>query len=897
MSQPGIRHDLPSGTVTLLFTDIEGSTRLLRRLGSAYADVQGRHRRLLREAFARFGGSEVDTQGDAFMVAFRSAADAVAAAVEAQRALAAERWPGGDPVSVRMGIHTGEPERSAEGYVGLDVVRAARICAVAHGGQILLSEVTRELLADAGCRTRDLGRHRLKDIPELERLFQVQADGLPDAFPPPRTLTGSTLPALHHRLVGRAGDLAAVRDLLAQPLARLVTITGPGGAGKSRLALEAAAALARERPVQLVGLAPLADPALVLPEIGRAVGVRETGPRPLLDALADTLRGTRTLLFLDNLEHLAAAAPDLAALLDRVGDLEILCTSRTPLRLSGERVLPLAPLATEDAATLFVELAAARGVVLQEDALPSVHEICRRLDGLPLAIELVAARLVALPPARVLRALDEGLALDLEGPVDLPERQRTLRAAIEWSYRLLTDGQRRLHDALGVFAGSATLEDAQAVAGAGPEFYRDLEALVAWSLVRSDVADGDVRLSMLETVRTDAVARLEERGTLAELRLRHAERFRELAERAEDELVGPRQAEWLERLDLELDNLRAALAFAFASGRRELGLRLAAALSRFWRAHGHVTEARRWLGQGLAQADGVPRDVRAKALWAAARQAMAQSATSDAEALVEEALPLFEELGQEREVVFALSELAWIALDRDPARAEALSEQAVARARGLGDSRAVSGALNVLSSVVDAGGDHTRALALNAEALALRRALGDLLLVADSAYNLGQSAFLADDLRRAREAFEESLATAQELGDTLHVAASTCMLGELSLLEGDPGRARALLAESLDIYAAVADTRTCAECLLALALAAADSNQPDEAARLWGAAEALRADDALKPTERVLEARLEASLRPALGGELLATLRDEGQRNGRTLPLRHEAVSTAARPI
>ncbi|MBA2641637.1 MAG: tetratricopeptide repeat protein [Actinobacteria bacterium] len=875
------RADLPEGTVTLLFTDIEGSTQLLHRLGARYTEVQDTHRRLLRDAFTRYGGDEVDTQGDAFMVVFRSTSAAAAAAAEAQLALASESWPDRIRVPVRMGLHTGEPELGAEGYVGIDVVRASRICGAAHGGQILLSQTTRDLLAEAGLRSIDLGQHRLKDITEPERLYQLVAGGLEESFPPLRTLGGATLPALHHRLVGRRNDLAEIEALLAQPDVRLVTITGPGGAGKSRLALEAAASAGLSRPVHLVGLAPVSDSSFVLAEIARAVGARESPARPLTESIADTLRGTRTLLFLDNLEHLAPAALEIAKLLDLVPDLEVLTTSRVPLRLSGEHVLPLAPLAVDDAATLFVELAAARGVVLRNDALTSVREICRRLDCLPLAIELVAARLVVLPPARILQALDEGLALDMEGPIDLPERQRTLRATIAWSYGLLTNGQQELHDALGVFAGGCTLDDARAIARAGRGFLADLESLVAWSLVRSDVADGDVRLSMLETVREDAMARLAAEGSLDELRKRHADRFLELASFAETELSGPSQAEWLDRLESELDNFRLAFDWCFTSGRVEDGLRALSSLSRFWRAHGHVSEARRWLSLGLALADDVAPDVRADALWTAGRQAAAQSDLSAEVPLLEAALELFLELGRTRDRAFALAQLGWISLQQgDSERAREVCEDALVVARASGDARAISSALIHVADVFSAHEDHEHALAALEDALAIRRTLEDPLLVADSTYNLGISAFENGEIERAREAFEESFAIAHELGDVLHTAAAGFMLAELDLLAGDVEQVEKRIMGSLAIYTEVESNRDRAECLVVLAGLAVARGSFEDAARLFGAAEALRGASPVNRFERPVIDRFERTLETALPEAEREKLRAEGARLG-----------------
>ena len=456
------------------------------------------------------------------------------------------------------------------------------------------------------------GHHRLKDVPAAAQIFQLVAPGLREDFPPLKTLTATSLPALHHRLVGRADALARVEGLLESGV-RLVTITGPGGAGKSRLALEVAARAALDRPVHLVGLAPVIDAELVPSAIARAIGARESGDRSMLESVADSLNGAGALVFLDNLEHLPTATAPVAELLDLVPDLQILATSRAPLRLSTEHVHPLAPLSIEDATTLFVELAAARGVLLQESALASVHEICRKLDGLPLAIELVAARLAVLPPAEILRALGEGLALEMEGPVDLPERQRTLRAAIDWSYGRLSPSQRALAGALAVFADSGSLDDVRTVARAGPGFLRDLEALVGWSLVRGESTDGELRLSMLRTVREYALEHANADGRLEGLQQRHADRFLELALEAEAELAGMEQAAWLNRLEGEFDNVGAALD-CLLSGRVEDALRAISALERFWRAHAHVREAALAPRNVTRSRGGCPRGVRAAAL-------------------------------------------------------------------------------------------------------------------------------------------------------------------------------------------------------------------------------------------------------------------------------------------
>lgn len=889
------RGDLPTGTVTLFFADVEGSTQLLHLLGARFAPARARMRELVRQAAVAHGGVEVDWAGDGAFLAFSRARDAVAAAVDMQRSLAAEPWPPDEALRLRMGIHTGEPDLGDEGYVGMDVVVASRVCAAAHGEQIVVSAATRDMAGEApvaGASYRSLGRHRLKDIPVATQLFQLGAPGLEDEFPPLKTLAATSLPALHHRLVGRADALERIESLLHEPDVRLVTITGPGGAGKSRLALEVAANSALERPVHLVGLAPVTDPELVPEAIARALGVRESPGRPLFESIADALSGTGALLFLDNLEHLAPAAVYVAELLDRAPDIDVLATSRAPLRLSTERVLPLQPLSIADATTLFIELAAARGVVLRPEALESVRQICRRLDGLPLAIELVAARLAVLPPAEILRALGEGLALEMEGPIDLPERQRTLRAAIDWSYQRLSERQRDLHGALAVFSDGAALEDARAVAEDDAGFLADLEALVAWSLIRSDVTDGEVRLLMLETVREHALDRLSSVGELDELRRRHAERFLDLTRTAETELSGPDQVGWLDRLEREYDNLTAALDWLLSSGRAEDALRAISALERFWRAHAHVSEARRLLALGLELADTVPADVRADALWAAARQATAQSDWDAAVPMLDEALALFRTENRRRETIFALSELGFIALRQgDSEQAATLCDEALGLARDLGDARAISGVLAILIDVARTRGEHERAIAYAKEAVELRRALGDPLLIADATYHLGVAAFGADDSERAEAAFEETLALARTLGDALYTAASLCMLGTIGLLRDELEKVLARLEESLAIYAVLADDRSTAECVCALGGYAAATGHAEQAARLWGAADRLRGDSPLEYAEPAIEARFCGDLREKLGEKLLAELRAEGRQLG------YDGVIAASREV
>ena len=873
---------LPTGTVTLFFADIEASTLLLQTLGAEYGAVLTRIRELVRAAISKHRGSEVDWAGDGVFLAFERARDALAAAADVQRALDAEQWPESAQVRMAIGIHTGEPMRADDRYVGLDVHVAARICSAAHGGQVVVSQAARDVTLDSGSDLtfRYLGDHRLKHVPTTQTLYQLVGPGLAEDFPPLSALGGSTLPALHHRLVGRRDDLAATQALLARPDIRLVTIAGPGGAGKSRLALEAASEAALHRPVHLVGLAPISDATLVPAAIANIVGVRESPGTSLTGLLAEALEGTGALLVLDNMEHLPGATADIVTLLDRASDLDILTTSRSPLRVRAEHVVPLSSLPTEDATTLFFELAAARGVQLDDESLAIVEEICRRLDGLPLAIELVTARLVLLGPAQLLSALDDGLALAMEGSADFPERQRTLHATLGWSYALLTADQRQLHGQLAVFAGGSALEDAVAVAGSAAGVLDDLEALVAANLLRREAGDGLVRLSMLETVREDAVGRLAAAGMLDECRRLHGEHFLGFAERAEEGLAGAEQADWLDRVEDELDNVRATLDWCLANGRAADALEAVSSLGRFWRAHGHASEARRVLARGLDHTADLPPDVRARALWTAAHEAMAQSDYAEAIPALEEALALFRELGDSRHAVFALCEIARALSARDEIeQAYEAGRNALELAESSGDDRACSAALDTLAMVAGYSERHQLAQEYSERSLALRRSLGDAILITSSTNTLGMAAMRAGDLEMAERAFTECLELARGLGDRIYVAAALCALGEIALSRDLPEVAGGRLVEALVLYRELGDERDCAECLHALGGVAAADGRPLDAARLWGAADALRERSGAVPTpeEKAVDERFGAAVARAEDAEALTRARAEGR--------------------
>ncbi len=603
----------PTGSVTFLFTDIEGSTRLVQELGpTGYGDILEIHRGLLREAIEANGGREVGTEGDSFFVVFVDPADALKATADAQRKLAAATWPHGvGELRVRMGVHTGDGTLAAGTYVGAAVNRAARIAAVAHGGQVVLSSVTRQLteatLPD-GTRLRDLGEHRLKDLAEPERIAQLIIAGLAADFPPLRSLEAipNNLPVQLTSFVGREEDVVAVADLLRT--ARLVTVTGPGGTGKTRLSLQVAADIADRFAdgVWFVPLAPISDPSLVGSTIAAAIGLRTAGALPVRDLLIERLRDEEALIVLDNVEQVVESAPLVADLLREAPRLRILATSRIVLRLSGEHEVPLDALGEAEGVRLFVERARAvrPDFTLTDDNGSIVAEIVVLLDGLPLAIELAAARSRLLTPQAMLSRLDRRLDLLAADMRDLPARQRTIRGAIDWSYDLLDLELRQLFARLSVFVGGATIDDIEAVLGgidpAESDVLTGLEALVEHSLIRRVPSGPDIRFLMLHTIREYALERLAEGGEERSVRDRHAVHFLSVAEDAAPKLTGPDQLVWLDRLEAERDNFRAAIAHALGASNASLALRLCTALWRYWQTRGQLFEGMGRMREALA---------------------------------------------------------------------------------------------------------------------------------------------------------------------------------------------------------------------------------------------------------------------------------------------------------
>ncbi|HET9324219.1 MAG TPA: tetratricopeptide repeat protein [Gaiellaceae bacterium] len=766
---------LPTGTVTFLFTDIEGSTRLLDRLGDRYAEVLAEHHRLLREAFGSRRGVELDTAGDAFFVVFQEAADAVESASAAQRALADAG------VSVRMGIHTGTPLVTPTGYIGMDVHRAARVMAAGHGGQVLITQPTAELLGDA-FELRDLGDHRLKDLPEPLRLFQL-GDG---DFPPLRSLDRARLPIELDPLLGRKRELGDLVRLLTREKARVVTLLGPGGVGKTRVATEAAKELVEsfDDGVTFVDLSGVRDPELLLPTIADALGIDG-------DLIEEV--GTRTqLLVLDNLEQIIEGASEVARLLVAGPGLAVLSTSREPLRIAGEREFRLRPLAEAPAVELFRQRAVATRYDFEAD-YRLLAAICARLDNLPLAIELAAARIKVLSPEELLQRLDRRLPVLTGARRDAPERQQTLRSTIEWSYDLLTPGERRLFASLAVFRGGWTVAAAEAVCGADLD---TLTSLVDKNLIREDGA----RFRMLETIREVARERLEAEPDAPDLRRRHAEYFAALAETAAPHLRGPGR-EWLDRIEAEHENFSAVLAWSLDAGEFELGLRVADSLRGFWQVRSHHREGARWLEQALRTGSrSVTPTTRAAGLN-------------------------------------VLGNLLFF--EQDFGRAATILEDSLELYRALDDPPRVLDVLNSLGNATWALGDEKRTERIRDEALALARQLGDEYGVARTLHYIGEESRDAGAPDRARRAFEESLETMRGLGDQSFVVASLHGLGDLELDAGDYEAAQGRYRESLTLAYELQAPRTIAGALAGLAATAARTGDVHRAGRLWGAVQRL----------------------------------------------------------
>ncbi len=823
--------DLPTGTITLLFTDIEGSTLLLQHVGKQYSHVLAQCRQLLHAAFQQFYGHEVDTQGDAFFYAFARATDAASAAVVAQRILASHTWPEGAVVRVRMGRHTGEPQRTADGYVGLDVHLAARLMSAGHGGQVLLSQTTRHLVEHhlpAGVSLRDLGEYRLKDIPEKGHLYQLVIADLPADFPPLKALDTHphNLPVQPTPLIGREREITSAQQLLLREDVRLLTLTGPGGSGKTRLGLHVAAELSEHFTdgTYFVNLAPISDAQLVVLTIAQTLGVKEIPTRSMVEQLQAFLQEKLLLLVLDNFEQVVSAAPRLSDLLARCSHLKLLVTSRTVLHLTAEHEFAVPPLSLPDLSHLpdlvtltqyeAVALFITRAQALKPDfqvsnaSAPAVAEICTRLDGLPLAIELAAARIKLLPPQALLARLGQRLAVLTSGVRDAPTRHQTLRKTIDWSYQLLDADEQRLFWRLSVFVGGCTLQTIEAIYAAldtstpALPLLDGVASLIDKSLLRQiEQEAAEPRFVMLETIREYGQEVLNASGEAEVTHQAHAAYYQALAEGAAESWNGPQQALWFERLEQEHDNLRAAMNWLLEQREAEMALRLGTSLWWFWYAQEHLHEGWNVLERALERSEGVAVPLRARALWATGSLAGSLGHVERGEVLCQESLALFREIGDTRGMGNATFHLAHIAFARwDLVAARKLFEESLVFLRETGDKTLTAWALGALALVVLYQGAYARAYQLAEQAGEFCREVGDTTGVTMSLMTLARAAFWQGDLVRARALAEGALARASETGSTSAEALALALHGEIALAQGETTTARLLIEQSRTLW-------------------------------------------------------------------------------------------------
>jgi predicted ATPase/class 3 adenylate cyclase len=839
----------PSGTVTFLFSDIEGSSRLEQEVGTpAYSVLLDQHRAILRAVFEAHGGVEQGTEGDSFFVIFPSTAEAVRAAVDGQRGLASADWPDNRIIKVRMGLHTGDVTRSGDGYVGIGINRTARIAAAGHGGQVLVSSATRGLLGEGlppGVGWRDLPRYRLKDFPEPERLSQLVIDGLPDEFAALRAdlAQPSNLPTSITTFVGRERELEAANRLLGK--VRLLTVSGPGGIGKTRFAVELAHAAASEYPdgTFFVPFEPVDDPILVPGTIARAVGIVESAARPPMELLVELLAGERVLIVVDNFERLTSAASVIGDLLKAAPGLRFVVTSRAILHLSGEQEFPLDGLevppdadrltpeqrtgragvdarATDPehlleygAVRLFVERArsARPSFSLDPTNATAVARICARLDGMPLAIELAAARVRLLSPDAILARLEQQFELLASGARDVPERQRTLRGAIAWSYDLLDEPGGHLLERLACFVGGFDLDMAEQVCGPADELGRDvfdgIAELADQSLIRQSEVGGEIRFSMPDTIRAFALERLEARGEADEIRRRHAEASLDLARAAAAKLSGDDQRRWLERLERDHENLRAALAWAVEAPNPAIALELPYRLWRFWQKRGHLAEARRRIDE-IATRTWVNEDpvAHARLLEALGGVAYWQGDFPGAIPAYNGALDLWRAIGDQSEVANALYNLAFTYnIDANAKEVEPvydmslgrpLLEESLAIYRELGDQHGIGNVLWALGSLDLFARRFETAQPTFIEARRAFKASGDLTMEAWALHMTGVVDVQIEEYEAAAEAFRHMVRLFQAAGDITGLALAVEDFSTLALASGEKERGIRLWAAS-----------------------------------------------------------------------------------------------------
>ncbi len=878
--------ELPRGTVTFLFSDIEGSTSLWERDRVAMAAAVTQHIALLDAAIDAHGGVHFKTIGDAVQVAFPTAPAAVAAALAAQHALLITNWGELGPLPVRMALHTGEASPDdRDDYLAAPLNRLSRLLATGHGGQILLTQAVQQLtrgdLPD-NAELRDLGEHRLRDLLEPERVYQVLHPDLPVDFPPLKSLDTrpNNLPRQPTPFLGREREISELVDLLRRDEVQLLTLTGPGGTGKTRLALQAAADLLDDfrDGVFFVPLAPLSDPALLAPAIGNAIGIREEGERSLAERLRDVLATKHLLLVLDNMEHLVEGAPLVGEILAASPRLKVLATSRLPLRLRAEREYPVPPLALPrrkppplpehltqyTAVQLFVERAQAvkPDFAVDNENAPAVAEICHRLDGLPLAIELAAARVRMLSPQAMLPRLEKRLPLLTGGARDAPARQRTLRETIRWSHDLLGEEDQVLFRRLAVFAGGATFEAAETVVNSAGDLdvFAGLERLVEQNLQRQLAGHGgEPRFAMLETVREFGLEQLESAGELDAIHTRHVEHILMLFADSYTKLNGPQTARWLDLLEAEHDNLRTALAWSMTATDVETSLQLAGNAGLFWYLNGHWSEGREWLERVVARESEASPQARGRALTELGRLALYQGDDARAISALEQALTLCRRAGDRHGTIYALYLLGIGAEDiGNDVQATTWLQESLQLAREVDNRSMIAWVLYHLGIVASGRGEYTTAVRNCREALTVFRQIEELWGIAVTLGYLGLLASIVGELAEAADTFREALA----------------ILDELGVIEG--------LSETLANVAVFAQA----------------IGQHESAARLIGAAAVMTEALGARATwpEREIREPTAVALRSALGPLEFARVQDTGRALTREQAIA-EACAVVNRPI
>jgi predicted ATPase/class 3 adenylate cyclase len=866
---------LPSGTVTVLFTDIEGSTVLWQQNREAMATAVDRYVTILRETAVANGGVLFKSIGDGTQCAFPSAPVALAAALSAQQALLTKLWP--EPIgslAVRMVLHAGEAEPDAHGnYLAAPLNRLSRLLEICPPWQILVSQTVQQLTREqlpAGASLRDLGEHRLRDLPKPVRVFQLLHPDLPRTFPSLHSLDAlrHNLPIQFTSLVGREDEIQRVGALLEHEGARLVTLTGPGGTGKTRLALAVATDVLDAFPdgAWFVDLVPLSDPALVLSTLATTLSVRESGTQPLQDALSAFLAEKRLLLVLDNFEHLLPAASVVSDVLRAGSGTSVLVTSREPLRLRGERevaVLPLPvpradarlardALAQAPAVALFVQRAQAlkADFELTEENAEAVAAICRRLDGLPLAIELAAARIKLLPPQALLARLDRRLPVLTGGARDAPARQRTLRAAIAWSYDLLDTPEQALFRRLSVFAGGATLEAVEAVTNPDQDLdiFAGLSALVDKSLLRQIAGVGEPRFSMLETIREYAAEMFSSASDRTTVEQHHSDHYLAFAEQAKGMIDGPGQASWLARLAAEQDNMRAVLERAIGNDDAKMALRLGMALWRFWGQRGHLSEGRSTLERALAIEGSVDPSLRAAAMHYLGNLALDLNDFQASGGHFTKSLSLRRRLGDQDAVAYSLNGLGLVAYyTGDYASASKYFNEVLAIWSAAADTPGVAIIHHNLGLLAAAEGTYELARSHHREALALRRQFGNVNGVAYSLWALGMVDLYDGQIGSAARLFDESLTIFKNLGDRQGEAYALHGLARVSQRQAEDLQTFQMFCEVLELRLSLGERNGIIEGIEEVATVVANQGQVEPATRLLGAAAAARAAISLAP--------------------------------------------------